>query len=158
MHDALTNLISAKQLRPQATTSLFIYNAPMLRTIESYLQSFDFSQVEARHFPDHIYGLSKFCLRSMNVTNKDNRRGVGFLDFTPSTQTGKKDCIFEQFFYDLYSRLEISINQDLKAGINNVWEIKENSVTIHSRLKYATPRDTTVKLVCFAETDGQKET
>jgi hypothetical protein len=107
-------------------------------------------------------GSENVVLRARPATlerpKEDERRGIGFYDFTPSAQTGKKDYIFECFFYDLYRRLENSINEDLSEGINNVWEISDTSTVKHGRLKYATPRDMTWRLFCFTEKDGKKET
>jgi len=146
-HEALDNLIAAKQVQPNVRTSVFIYSPPKkLDTVKSYLEDYDFSNVSADHFPEFIYGLNGFALECANV-KKDNQIGRGYLDFTPATQTARKDFVFEKFFYDTYRYVEQCINRDLKEGINNVWEFKDDGVKIHGRLKYAEPRGANIEVV-----------
>lgn len=150
-HDALWNLISMKRITPDCITSLFIYNPPSLACVERYLKAFDFSDVASEHFPDFIYGLSRFAFEAANIVEADKREGRGYVDFTPKNQTGRKDFIFEKFFYDLYRRIEVTINQDLKNGIDNVWRVSEGVMASAGRLKYSGPSDPALRLVTFSE-------
>jgi hypothetical protein len=150
-HDALRNLIAIKQIKPDCMTALFIYNPPSIGCAKRYLHAFDFSHVDSDHFPDFIYGLFRFAFEAANIVNTKKREGRGYIDFTPKAQTGGKDFIFEKFFYDLYRRIEIIINQDLKDGIDNVWRFGEDVATVGGRLKYASPSDPTVRVITFSE-------
>jgi hypothetical protein len=162
-HSALENLIAAKEINPKIITTLFIFAPPRLETIAKYLEDFNFQGVLAKHIPDYIYGLSTFALQSYNCINIDNKKGIGFLDFTPRNQEEGKDAIFEKFYYDLYTKIEIYLNQDLKSGINNIIQLKtdedsKDNCVMHGRLKYMGMKPADMKLIHFLEVNGEKET
>lgn len=144
-HDALQSLAKAKEIEPRISTSLFVYNAPSLRTICTYIESFDVLGTPIDSFPT-IYGLGKYRLE-FNPTILNKTHGVGVHAYNESKGSA---TVLERFFFDIYRRLEIAINDDLKAGIDNVIHARNNSIFTRGRLSYAS-KASDLELVSFVE-------
>jgi hypothetical protein len=122
-----------------------------LATVSGYLDRFDYSDMEPSHFPANIYGLGRFAVRSMLIST-EQRVGQGFVDHTPDLDSELSDRIFERFFYDLYNRCEIALNEDLRSGIRSGIRIDGDTAVALGRQKYSSARGSTLDLVSFPKT------
>jgi hypothetical protein len=156
LHEQFPKIKILKEICPKAEASIFIYYPPKWEKVIEYLTKFDFSNFTEMHLPDKIYAFNSFCLSKENIIT-NNKKGVGYL-YMSFANSKKQNALFEHFFYDIYRRIEIQINKDLKEGIDNVWEIKENTVDIHGRLGYAKSSTSEIEYgtIIFEKDIGEK--
>ena len=115
--------------------------------------------------PDFICGLGKYYLekgdvsfreQSSEIGSEPKSDGIAYLSQIYETKQSGQDFSFEAFFLTLYRHLEIKINQELKSGIDNVWELREpeNKVKPHGRIRYATISLKGIEMVSLIKSDA----
>lgn len=157
----IDSLSTTKSMAENAFVGIFIFHTPSLGSIKKYLDACDFEKTHESSIPDFICGLGKFFLEKGNVVLDKNSEptkmppranGIAYLNYTYETKHSGQDYTFEAFFYRLYQHLEIRINQELKNGIDNVWEIKGDKVARpHGRVRFATISLNNIEMVSFVK-------
>lgn len=125
-----------KNINPEIESLIFIYQPPSSNKIFDYLNKIDFSEFKGTELPDKIYGLNKFYISKENIQS-NGKNGVGYIEFEYEKTDVAEDVILEQFYYDIYRRIEIAINKDMEKGIDNAWHINESIATTNGRVKYS---------------------
>lgn len=135
LHEQFPKFKTVKTICPNADSSIFIYYPPRWETIIEYINKYNFSEYDDTHLPDKIYGFNSFCLSKSNIKGK-SKDGVGYMNIS-FHDTKKQNASFEHFFYDIYQKIEMQINKDLKAGIDNIWVLEGDTLTPKGRLSYS---------------------
>ncbi|MBT2616131.1 MULTISPECIES: DUF6602 domain-containing protein [unclassified Bacillus (in: firmicutes)] len=146
IHNAIAKMISTKKINKKIETLLFIYNPPKkIETIKDYLVSYDFSNTPIEYIPDAFYGIEQFKIFKGKLIDeelkKQKKYKVGYLGHMNKSDI---DFVIEQFYFDIYSKVEMLINNDIKSGIDNVWYISEGEPGVakfqpHGRVRYSKP-------------------
>lgn len=124
-----------KTICPKAAASIFIFYPPKWHKTIEYIDKFQFLDYSDDQLPDKIYGFNSYCLSKENIVN-GGKSGVGFLCLQ-YFNSKNQSALFEHFFHDVYSRIEIQINKGLKRGIDNIWQVKASSMKPNGRIGYA---------------------
>jgi len=118
LHEQFPKFKTIKTLCPNANTSIFIFYPPKWKKTIEYITKFDFTNYLDTELPENIYGFNYYCLSKVNIVG-ENKRGIGFMCMQYTNQKNQS-ALFENFFYDIYSRIEMQINTDMEKGIDNI--------------------------------------
>jgi|GEM_PF-1840623 len=135
LHEQFPKFRTIKTICPNAYTSIFIFYPPKWKKAIEYINKFKFLDYSDTQIVEKVYGFNNYCLSKENIV-KENKKGIGFICMQYFNEKNQS-ALFENFFYDIYRRIESRINDDLKDGIDNVWHINANNVEPHGRLGYS---------------------
>jgi len=134
---AIRRLAAIKDFDTSILCTVFIFHPSKLFALRKHLQRFDASNIAHGTLPDWFFGMGEFAIRKVDLLRPGGGSGVGYLNLTFEPAREGRDFIFETFYYEVYRAVEARINMDLKKGIDNVWEIKDDAAYPRGRLRFS---------------------